>query len=176
VGLGNPGRKYRGTRHNAGRAATDRIVAASRVLAQGKWPSGKLWLVSSGGRSFLVLEPETFMNLSGRAVAPVCQAYGITPEQVLVIHDDIDLPLGDVRMKKAGGTGGHRGLSSMSACLADPGFSRIRIGVGRPPEGLDAAEYVLDRFGDGERETADRSIEEAAAMALSAMVEGDGEA
>jgi PTH1 family peptidyl-tRNA hydrolase len=171
VGLGNPGRRYRSTRHNAGRVAADRIIGRSQVLAQGKWPAGRLWLLSAGGRRFLVLEPETFMNLSGQAVEPVLKTYGLKPEQVLAIHDDIDLALGDVRLKKAGGTGGHRGLNSLADRLGGAGFSRVRIGVGRPPEGIDAAEYVLDPFGSEEREAVERSIDEAAEAALTAVRE-----
>ena len=166
VGLGNPGRKYRSTRHNMGRMAAEAVARSSSVLAQGKWPAGKLTLAKAGGRRFLILAPETFMNLSGRAVSPVIERYGLSPADVLVVHDDIDLPLGEVRVKKGGGTGGHRGLASLTDELADPGFTRVRIGVGRPPDGVDAAEYVLAPFDDREREVASSAVEEAAQAAL----------
>lgn len=169
VGLGNPGRSYRGTRHNAGRIAAERLLKRSRVLANGRWPGGRLWLAESEGRRFLVLEPSTFMNLSGQAVCPVINAYGIEPGRVLLIHDDIDLPLGDVRLKEGGGAGGHRGLTSIFDAAGTREFSRVRIGVGRPPEGTDAADHVLDRFEPGEAEIADRSIGEAADVALSVI-------
>lgn len=175
VGLGNPGRKYRGTRHNAGRQAADRILETAEVLARGKWPGGHLSLATSSGARFLVLQPETFMNLSGRAVAPLLDRYGLKPEQMIVIHDDIDLPLGEVRVKQGGGTGGHRGLGSLAAVLGERGFQRVRIGVGRPPEGVDPADYVLSPFEDAEKETAERAIEQAAQEALAAITDtGDG--
>ncbi len=151
VGLGNPGRRYRYTRHNLGRVAAESIVENSELIARGKWPDGRLALVSLGGVKFLVLEPETFMNLSGRAVAPVMERYGIEPGRTLVIHDDIDIPLGDVKLKRGGGTAGHRGLASLVQAIGESGFARVRIGVGRPPEGVDPADYVLDSFGEAEK-------------------------
>lgn len=166
VGLGNPGRKYRGTRHNAGFMAADRIIEGGRLVNRATWPDGELWLVEAAGRRFLVLKPATYMNLSGRAVAPLLKSYGLVPERMIVIHDDIDVPLGDVRTKKGGGTGGHRGLASLVEFLGDAGFTRIRVGVGRPPEGRDPAEYVLTHFLDGEAEQAGVSVEKAAATAL----------
>lgn len=171
VGLGNPGRSYRSTRHNAGCMAADEILTSSREIANGRWPDGKLWLAESGGKKFLVLEPSTFMNLSGRAVRPVLEAYKIKPEQVIVIHDDIDLPVGDVRFKTGGGTGGHKGLSSIIDQIGTRDFSRIRIGVGRPPEGMDAAQYVLERFEPGEAGVAGSATREAAEVAISSLKE-----
>jgi len=173
VGLGNPGRKYRGTRHNAGRQAADRVLDKADVLARGKWPGGHLTLAAISGKRFLVLQPETYMNLSGRSVAPLLDRYGLKPEQMIVIHDDIDLPLGEVRTKQGGGTGGHRGLGSLESVLGERGFQRVRIGVGRPPEGVDPADYVLSPFEDAEKETAERAIEQAASVAL-ASITGTG--
>ena len=171
VGLGNPGRKYRGTRHNAGRLAADRVLDSSEVLSRGKWSEGQLALATASGRKFLVLQPETFMNLSGRSVAPLLERYGLEPEQMIVMHDDIDLPLGEVRLKQGGGTGGHRGLSSLQQLTGSLAFSRVRIGVGRPPEGVDPADYVLNPFDQSEKDIAAQSVEEAARMALAAVTE-----
>ena len=173
VGLGNPGRNYSGTRHNAGRQAADRVLDMAEVLARGKWPNGRITLATSSGSRFLVLVPETFMNLSGRAVAPLLERYGLEPEQMVVLHDDIDLPLGEVRTKQGGGTGGHRGLNSLADTLGDKGFRRVRIGVGRPPAGIDPADYVLDRFEAAEKETVERAIEQAAQKALAAIMGTD---
>ena len=173
VGLGNPGRNYSGTRHNSGRQAADRVLDMAEVLARGKWPNGRITLAASSGSRFLVLVPETFMNLSGRAVAPVLERYGLEPEQMVVLHDDIDLPLGEVRTKQGGGTGGHRGLNSLADTLGDKGFRRVRIGVGRPPAGIDPADYVLDRFEAAEKETAESAIEQAAQKALAAITGTD---
>ena len=173
VGLGNPGRKYRGTRHNAGRDAADRLLESVDVLARGKWPGGRVALVAGSGARFLVLQPETFMNLSGSAVAPLLDRYGLKPEQMIVIHDDIDLPLGEVRTKEGGGTGGHRGLGSLAAVLGAQDFKRVRIGVGRPPAGVDPADYVLSPFEEAEKESAERAIEQAAREALAAITGAD---
>jgi len=169
VGLGNPGRKYRSTRHNLGRMAAELLLQRSDILGQGKWPEGKLALASDGGRRFLILVPETFMNLSGRAVAPVLQRYGLSPSEMIVIHDDIDLPLGDVRLKEGGGTGGHQGLNSLVDAIGDKSFSRIRIGVGRPPAPDAAADYVLSPPAEEEAEQARRAVDLAADYAAGAV-------
>jgi len=175
VGLGNPGRRYRATRHNAGLRAADELIGSGDVLARGKWASGELALVGTQAGAVLILKPGTYMNESGRAVAPVLSRYGIEPERVVVIHDDIDIPLGEVRLKKGGGTGGHRGLSSLVEWLGSGEFSRVRIGVGRPPESLDPAEYVLTGFSEEERETASSAIERAARSTLTLLTEHEGE-
>lgn len=166
VGLGNPGRGYRSTRHNVGLAAADLLINHGAVRASGKWTDGELTLVEISHGRFLVLKPSTYMNNSGRAVEPVLKCYGIAAEQMVVIHDDIDIPLGDVRVKKGGGTGGHRGLASLVEDIGSSDFTRVRIGVGRPPEGVDPAEYVLTRFAEGELEAAAASAEQAAQVAI----------
>lgn len=166
VGLGNPGRAYRGTRHNAGVEAARLLEAGSELLAKGRWPDGRLFLVKRGQGRFLVLEPRTFMNVSGRAVAPVAGRYRIGPGRVIVLHDDIDIPLGEVRVKRGGGTAGHRGLESLAEALGGRGFTRVRIGVGRPPDGVDPTEHVLSAFREDEREAAGESIARASELAL----------
>lgn len=173
VGLGNPGRRYQSNRHNAGYMAADNVAANSRVVARGKWPDGELALAEAASWRFLVLKPTTFMNCSGRAVAPVLNNYGLTPERMVVIHDDIDIPFGDVRVKQGGGTGGHRGLASLVEDLGDVGFLRVRIGVGRPPEGVDPADYVLTDF-LGEEAVRIRASIQAAARAALDLVAGVG--
>lgn len=175
VGLGNPGGKYRVTRHNQGRLAIQRLVERSELIAEGKWPDGYLALAEYGNRRFLALIPETFMNNSGRAVAPVLKQYRLSPRQVVLLYDDIDISLGEVRVKHGGGTGGHLGVASVAEVLGDPGFSRVRIGIGRPPEGVDPAEYVLAEFLEGERRGAEQGIDRAVAVALDLLTgEGDG--
>ncbi|MHB8895703.1 MAG: aminoacyl-tRNA hydrolase [Candidatus Geothermincolia bacterium] len=174
VGLGNPGRKYRNTRHNLGRLAAEAVIESSEVLARGKWSEGRLAYVSSGGRKFLVLTPETFMNLSGRAVGPVLERYRIEPSRMLVIHDDIDLPLGDVRVKEGGGTAGHRGLASLVETIGQGAFRRIRMGVGRPPGGVDAADYVLSCFSESESEQARMEISQVAEAILGEVTGAGG--
>lgn len=140
------------------------MVARSEVLAEGRWPEGRLFFMSRGPSRFLVLEPRIFMNTIGRAVAPVKSRYGIELDRVIVLHDDIDIPLGDVRVKRGGGTGGHRGLESLIEALGGGGFTRVRIGVGRPPEGVDPADHVLSPFRREEHEEAGESISRAVDM------------
>lgn len=175
VGLGNPGREYSGTRHNAGYMAAEVLVRESEVVAEGDWPLGRLALARKGPTKFLVLRPGTFMNDSGTAVSPVMKHYGLEPGRLVVVHDDIDIPLGDVRLKRGGGTAGHRGLESLVRALGSDHFSRVRIGVGRPPERVDAADYVLSAFSPAEREDAAVSAAMAADLALALVLEVEGE-
>jgi PTH1 family peptidyl-tRNA hydrolase len=172
VGLGNPGRSYSRTRHNAGRTAAEYILEKSEVVAADDWPEGYVAFVSYGGRKFLVMVPGVFMNISGGAVASVVERYGVAPERVVVIHDDIDIPLGDVRVKRGGGTGGHLGLASIIEALGDENLARVRMGVGRPPTGVDPADYVLADFTEEEAGEYEESIERAAGAALE-MVLGE---
>jgi peptidyl-tRNA hydrolase, PTH1 family len=150
VGLGNPGTRYAGTRHNAGQRVVEALAArlgagrfapryAGRV-AEARGPAGPVTL----------LVPTTFMNDSGRSVGPAAGALRAPPEAVLVVHDEIDLPFGTVRGKVGGGVAGHNGLRAVRAGLGDAGFPRVRIGVGRPPAGFrgDEADWVLMRFAE----------------------------
>jgi len=174
AGLGNPGRKYRSTRHNAGLTVAEALLEQDTVRASGRWWGGDLSLVEAASRRFLVLRPSTFMNNSGRAVAPVLERYGIDPEMMVVIHDDIDIPLGEIRVKRGGGTGGHRGLASLVEEIGSGNFIRVRIGVGRPPEGVDPAEYVLTGFTEEEREQARASVKRATEAALDLVTGAEG--
>ena len=149
VGLGNPGPKYAGTRHNAGFMVVD---ALHRRAAGAGWQEkfqGLASRVDLAGRPALLLKPLTFMNLSGRSAARAAAFFRIGSADVVVVHDDLDLEFGVVRVKVGGGTGGHKGLVSCAAELADPGFVRVRVGVGRPPFG-DATDYVLQPFSKAE--------------------------
>lgn len=176
MGMGNPGRRFRNTRHNAGAGAADVLAGRGRIVGRAAWDLGELVLIDLEGNAFLLLLPATYMNDSGRAVAPVAGRYGLGPHDVLVLHDDIDIPAGEVRVKKGGGTAGHRGLESLGVELGSTDFYRVRIGVGRPPEGVDAAEYVLSRLQADEDVVAVEAAERAAdaAMRLIAGDEGGG--
>ena len=142
-GLGNPGRRYAGTFHNAGFAAVDLLAKSAGIRLR---PSGE---VESGvgpveGIVVLLGKPRTYMNRSGVAVGPVYGKFAESPEDLVVLHDDLDLALGAVRLKRGGGTGGHNGLRSLVEVLGTRGFLRVRIGIGRPPEGVDPADFVLE--------------------------------
>ncbi len=141
-GLGNPGRRYAGTFHNAGFAAVDLLAKSSgiRIRSFGKAAYG---VGTMHGVEILLGKPGTFMNVSGQAVAPVYGRFARSPEDLVVLHDDLDLALGVVRLRRGGGTGGHNGLRSLFTELDTREFLRVRIGIGRPPDGVDPADFVL---------------------------------
>ena len=146
AGLGNPGTRYAGTRHNAGFAFVERV--AERYRAPFKSSArffGEIAEVRVDARVVRLLKPHTFMNHSGRAVAAVARYFRCPAEAVLVVHDEIDLPPGTVRLKRGGGTGGHRGLEDIAPCLGSRAFSRVRIGVGHPGVASAVIGYVLNR-------------------------------
>ena len=158
VGLGNPGSKYEGTRHNVGFEALDRLAAELGVPFQkeGKWEgevakAGNVWL----------LKPQTFMNESGRSVGSLCRFYRWNPEQVLVVYDDVALPLGTMRFRMKGSHAGHNGVRSLIAHLGSEEFPRLKIGIGAA-SGEALVGHVLGRFAPDERELAQNTLARAA--------------
>ena len=147
VGLGNPGSQYEHTRHNAGFAAVDAISEKLGVTFSRSMHRAQVARAHHAGNSLLLVKPQTFMNLSGRAVAPIAHQYGCAPEDLLVIADDRHLPLGTVRLRPGGGAGGHKGLLSITADLGTGDFHRMRLGIGidQVPGG-DLSAFVLGRF------------------------------
>ena len=153
VGLGNPGEKYANTRHNAGFWWVDQLVAgtSSRLALEAKFHgvAGKLNCASLNpngldlGAETWLLKPTTFMNASGKAVAAVANYYKILPEQIMVIHDELDLAPGNVKLKKGGGHGGHNGLKDIAAALGTKEFWRLRLGIGHPGDRNEVINYVL---------------------------------
>lgn len=166
AGLGNPGRKYRRTRHNAGIIALGHLVSQCTQLRKARWRGGNIALLKFDSHCFLALEPREYMNRSGLVVAPVSQAYGIPPERLLLLHDDIDIPLGEIKVKRGGGSAGHKGVESVAEALGSSSFVRVRIGVGRPPENLDPVDYVLGELAAEELEALGPAIEKACAVTL----------
>ena len=162
VGLGNPGPRYAATRHNFGFMVLDALIDRARELggAPKAALSGRKDLeaavvslpVLPGGAfaQFACIKPMTFMNLSGRAVRAALDFYKLPPTDVLVVHDELDLPLGRMRLKRGGGNAGHNGLKSITQDLGSPDFVRLRLGIGRPEPGRDVAGYVLEPFGRDE--------------------------
>jgi peptidyl-tRNA hydrolase, PTH1 family len=153
AGLGNPGARYADTRHNFGFLAVDRllgVLGAKRPCPE--FPAGGdclAWdcpLCGASSPHWLVLKPLTFMNLSGTAVTRLCRRFQIGPEQLLVLHDEMDLPLGRMKLKFGGGDAGHNGLKSLADELGTRDFHRLRLGVGRPEQRMDPADYVLSAF------------------------------
>lgn len=174
VGLGNPGERYESTRHNLGARVVERVAERlgerfrkARFLplrvAEAKAPSGqRLWLV----------RPMTFMNVSGPPVASSARRHRITPDHIVVCHDDIDLRFGTLLLKRGGSTAGHRGLDSVCDALHTRDFHRIRLGVGRPTGRKEAADHVLESFSKREREEIDVLVEDAADALLVLIAEG----
>jgi peptidyl-tRNA hydrolase, PTH1 family len=166
IGLGNPGPRYEGTRHNVGFAVIDYLAAAPSVSPFRRRFDAQVAEMSEGQQSVLLVKPETFMNLSGRAVRQVVDFYKIDVPDVLVVCDDIALPLGKLRARARGSDGGQKGLRDIEQHLGTQEYSRLRIGVDAPGEHLDAADHVLSRFKPGER----AAVEEAIATAAQAVL------
>ncbi len=146
VGLGNPGREYRASRHNVGFMVVDGLCEAFAIRLSRLQSKA---LVGSGtwnGKKIILAKPQAFMNLSGRPVSSLLRFYKIPLEQMLVIHDDLDLPVGTLRMRPGGSSAGQKGLTSIITQLGTELFPRLRIGIGRPPGQMDPADYVLENF------------------------------
>ncbi len=151
VGLGNPGRQYAKTRHNIGFMVVDRIAERTGASWRGKY-DGRFTETRLGDARVALLEPETFMNLSGRSVSAATRFYKLEPQDVIVVYDDIELEFDKVRARAGGGLKGHNGLRSMAESLGSPDFLRVRCGVGRPRRGdpRSVADYVLGAFYEDE--------------------------
>lgn len=152
VGLGNPGRDYRETRHNIGFMVVDRMAVKhglklTRVQNKAIVGSGFV-----GPIKVILVKPQTFMNLSGQAVTALVRFYKIQPPDLIVAHDDVDLPFGTTRLRPGGGSAGQKGIASIINLMGTQDFARLRMGVGRPPGRMDAASYVLQSFHESEQE------------------------
>ena len=145
VGLGNPGPKYQWTRHNAGFMVLDRLAHLAGITVTRKTFSGLYGEGSWAGQRVLLLKPQTFMNLSGRSVAEALRFHKLTLNDLIVIHDELDIPYGQLKLKDGGGHAGHNGLRSLAQDLGGGGYLRLRIGISRPAHGA-VADYVLSNF------------------------------
>ena len=163
VGLGNPGAEYAKTRHNAG------FILVERLAEQ--WKSGwanerrffcRLARAERSGRKVLLCEPQTFMNLSGEAVGALVNYYQLPMEKILIAVDDADLPLGEIRLRPGGGSGGHHGLESVTQHLGAREYARLRVGIGRKDEVRQITGHVLGKFADDERAVLEKVLERAA--------------
>jgi PTH1 family peptidyl-tRNA hydrolase len=168
VGLGNPGPTYAGTRHNAGAMAVAAMVGelsggfAANRRARADVYEGRFGSPGIGSVRVVAAIPRSFMNESGGPVAALSDFYKVDPEHLIVAHDELDIPLGSIRMKFGGGDNGHNGLKSIRRSLGTGDFYRVRLGIGRPPGRQDPAEFVLRQFAGKEREEADVMIARAA--------------
>jgi PTH1 family peptidyl-tRNA hydrolase len=154
VGLGNPGKHYVNNRHNVGFRCVDCFARRHGIPIDRRRSKSKLGAGEVEGTKVVLVKPATFMSLSGEAVAPLLRRYGLSPKDLIVIYDDLDLPMGKVRIRERGSAGGHKGMKSIIACLGSQDFARIRVGIA-PPEASadrpDAVQYVLSDFSSGEK-------------------------
>lgn len=175
VGLGNPGREYAGNRHNVGFMVAD--LLAGRIGAKfsrhrravAEVAEGRLGL---GGPRLILAKPLTYMNLSGGPVAALAQFYKVPVAQVVAVHDELDIPYGQLRIKRGGGEGGHNGLRSMSKSLGSKEYARVRFGIGRPPGRQDPADYVLSDFSSAERKDLEYLVDRAADVVEAVLTHG----
>lgn len=172
AGLGNPGSKYENTRHNAGFIAVDLLskkygIRIDRLKHKALTGEGII-----NGEKVLLVKPQTFMNLSGESLRDIMQWYKVPIEKLIVIYDDVDLPIGALRIRPSGSSGTHNGMKSVIYQLQSDEFPRIRIGIGKAPEGWDLADYVLGRFSTEEVPVVGKSIERAAEAAAFMVTEG----
>lgn len=151
VGLGNPGADYAGSRHNAGFLVAEELVRRSQRAKWKKQMEGCLARTEIGGSPVWLLRPMTYMNLSGRCVGRVARHLDVPLERLLVVHDEVDLEFGQLKIKLGGGHAGHKGVQSVIGVLGSRDFARVRVGVGRPAGGGDTADWVLEGFDRGER-------------------------
>ena len=173
VGLGNPGKEYERTRHNAGFWLVERFAQVKGVVLR-KDPKFKALVGKHADGTWLLL-PQSFMNLSGQPVQMLAGFFKIKPEEVLVVHDELDFPPGIVRLKQGGGIAGHNGLKDISQRLATHEYWRLRLGVGKPPAGTEGADYVLQKPPAEERAAIDAAIEKSLAV-LPQIIVGDMQA
>ncbi|HTD27587.1 MAG TPA: aminoacyl-tRNA hydrolase [Candidatus Elarobacter sp.] len=169
VGLGNPGRRYRATRHNVGFRVVDRLAARWDVAVEREAHRALVGEARRAGERVLLVKPQTWMNESGEALASLARFYRVDPARVIAVHDDVDLEPGRVRIRRGGRAGGNRGVESLMAALGDPGFLRVKIGVGRPPAGPVPPSWVLS-VPPAEELAALAAAEERAADAVELLV------
>ena len=173
VGLGNPGRNYEGTRHNAGFGVIDTLAEQENIPVLEKKHKAVIGKGYIGGVKVVLAKPQTFMNLSGESIRELTDYYKIDPEQeLIVISDDVSLEPGQIRIRKKGSAGGHNGLKNIIACLGSDQFQRIRVGVGEKPAAYDMVDYVLGHFTESERKLIKQAQDEAADAVRVIMQDG----
>ena len=178
IGLGNPGRKYARTRHNIGHMVAEALVeriggTLTSTKAKAIAATVRLGIVGGlPGPRVVVMQSLTYMNVSGPPVAQLAQFHSITPERIIAVHDDVDLPFDSIKLKRGGGEGGHNGLRSITQSLGTKDYLRVRAGVGRPPGRMDTADYVLKPFTSEEQKTLPILVEDAADAVEILVAEG----
>ena len=172
AGLGNPESRYEGTRHNVGFDALRQLANDCGIALDGKKMKAVYGRGVIGGEKVILSMPQTYMNLSGESVREMADYFKLKPEDIIVIFDDIDLPVGQLRIRHGGSAGGHNGIKSIISCLGSDAFVRVRIGTGAKPKGWDLADYVLGHFDAAERKLIDDAAERAAEAVKVIIEEG----
>lgn len=172
VGLGNPGNRYDNTRHNVGFNAVDLLarkygISVTKLKHKALYGDGNI-----DGTKVMLVKPQTYMNLSGESVRDIAEWYKVPLSSIVLIYDDVDLPLGKIRVRPKGSSGTHNGMRSILYHLQSEDFPRVRIGIGRPPEGWELADFVLGRFSEDERKIISESITRAAEAAVDIIKSG----
>lgn len=172
AGLGNPGLQYQETRHNAGFLVIDRMALQAGIEVNKRGFQSVYGKGVLGGKESFLIKPQTFMNLSGQAVSACTSYFKIPVSQVLIIYDDLDLPLGKIRFRLSGSPGGHKGLTSIIQMIGTNEIPRLRVGIGRPNNGQEVVDYVLAPFSGDEKQIFMDSIQRAAVAGSSFVTEG----
>ncbi len=172
VGLGNPGIQYRMSRHNIGFQVVDRLSKINHIAIRTKRFKSLYGTGQIECQHVVLVKPTTFMNLSGEAVRKATEFFHSRLEDLIVVHDDLDLPFGRLRFKRSGGDGGHQGVRSIIERMGAHNFLRLKVGIGRPPKGMDSADYVLDDFDGTEQSHLDQILSQAADSLKVAISEG----
>jgi PTH1 family peptidyl-tRNA hydrolase len=179
IGLGNPGKAYAGNRHNVGFRCVDLFAAKHGISMRQRKAHSQVGVGVVHGESVALAKPRTFMNLSGDAAAALMRRYRVRPDRILVIYDDLDLPLGKIRVRERGGSGGHKGVESIISRLASQDFPRLRVGIASQTESaaaasdeVDAVEYVLSDFASAERPVLRQVVADACAAVECLLTEG----
>ncbi len=160
VGLGNPGKKYENTRHNTGFAVIDRTLAKLNVELDKNKFNADYTMINRNGEKIYILKPLTYMNLSGEAVVPFMKYFNIDPEDLVVVHDDLDLPVGKIRLRQSGSCGGQNGMRNIIDLLGDSNIKRIRVGIGKDPL-IPVVDYVLGKTKKEDLEVYNQALDKA---------------
>ncbi len=172
AGLGNPGREYRQNRHNVGFMVLDRLAESLNTNFSRLESKALVTKTTYNGIKLILVKPQTYMNLSGQPVSSLSRFYKIPYEQLLMVYDDVDLPFGTLRMRPEGGSGGQKGMKSIIERLGTQAFPRLRVGIGRPPGRMDAADYVLQNFSGSDQEFLPVILDQATQAVLDFVSQG----
>ena len=172
VGLGNPGTRYRSSRHNVGFRIVDRLAKTSKITVSQRRAKAVLGEGEVDGRRVVLAKPRTYMNHSGEAVKYLLDRFHATPRQLLIVYDEMDLPLGRIRVRPSGSAAGHNGLKSIIGSVSTQAFPRLRVGIGKPKPGEDDISFVLGAFSDEDGRLVDEATKRAVEAALCVVREG----